>query len=133
MLHSFYISKARGCDGTNLPADVFPEVERERPAFRRAYWCLEIFCYLRAIGEGRRVGGGNADARTFGRIDRIQGAAVKRLAHGAGDVQYGLPVVLDHLIVTYRFASGDADLGLAGVLVHHRIQPGAPCRPDTRR
>src|SRR3712207_7290041 len=58
---------------------------------------------------------------TLFRSDRIEGAAVKRLAHGTGDVQHNLPVVLDHLIVTHRFASGDTDLGLAGVLVHHRI------------
>jgi hypothetical protein len=101
-IYSFCISKARGCDGTNLPADVLPESERERPAFRRASWRSEISCYLRAIGERRSVGGGDANARSVGRIDRIEGAAVKRLAHGTGDVQHGLPVVLDHLIVTHQ-------------------------------
>jgi uncharacterized alkaline shock family protein YloU len=120
-VRSNVIYKARGCDRTNQPADVLPESERERPAGRRASWRSEISCYLRAIGERRSVGGGDANARSFGRIDRIEGAAVKCLAHGTGDVQHGLPVVLDHLIVTHRFASGDTDPGLAGVLVYHRV------------
>src|SRR5918998_3942889 len=107
----------------NLPADDFPQSERERPARRRASWRSEISCYLRIVSERRRVGSSNANGRSFGRIDRIEGAAVKRLAHGTGDVQHGLPVVLDYLIVTHRFASGDTDLGLTSVLVHHRIQP----------
>src|SRR5215217_3435964 len=95
----------------------------EVEAMGQASWRSKISCYLRAIGERRSVGGGDANAWSFGRIDRIEGAAVKRLAHGTGDVQHGLLVVLDHLIVTHRFASGDTDLSLAGVLVHHRIQP----------
>ena len=39
-----------------------------------------------------------------GGVDRVQGAAVERLAHGGGDVQQGLSLVLDYLISAHRFA-----------------------------
>ena len=114
MFYSFRFSKARGGGRKNLPSESLSEGEREKSVSRRAPWRSEISCYLRVIGERRRVGGGDTNARSFGRIDRIQGAAVKRLAHETCDVQYGLPVALDHLIVAHRFAGGDAELAVGG-------------------
>jgi hypothetical protein len=55
--------------------------------------------------------------------ERYEAVMASVPGNGGGDVHQGLPIVFDYLIVTHRLASGDADLGLAGVLVHHRVQP----------
>jgi hypothetical protein len=52
----------------------------------------------------------------------FQGAPIERLARGSGDVQQGLPILLDDLITGLRSAGGYADLGLSGVLVHHGVE-----------
>ena len=37
-------------------------------------------------------------------------------------MQQGLPILVDALTTGLRFAGGDADLGLSGVLVHHGVE-----------
>ena len=69
-----------------------------------------------------RVERGDADARAFRRLDHVQGAPIEHLPHGSGDVQQGLPILLDDLITGLRSAGGYADLGLSDVLVHHGVE-----------